>query len=122
MNLRKGSMTISPTETDVVQHVALAFVTATLYLLVQPRPPGTVPETLQAVKRGDKKVGRRPHQTSGLTISRGSNFPFFQIKPIYQDNGECVMLYYCGWQEIQSLPSNSYIRWAVRVVVEIFAC
>ena len=28
-----------PDEPEVVQHICLAFVTATLYLLVQPRPP-----------------------------------------------------------------------------------
>ena len=28
-----------PGEPEVVQHICLAFVTATLYLLVQPRPP-----------------------------------------------------------------------------------
>ena len=38
VNLRDGSFTIAPQEKDVMQHTALAFVTATLYLLVQPRP------------------------------------------------------------------------------------
>ncbi len=71
VNLRKGSMTISPSERDVVQHVALAFVTTTLYLLVQPRPPATAPAVAggasmaaaaaaaAAAKRGDKKVWKK---------------------------------------------------------------
>ncbi len=52
VNLRKGSITISPEETDVVQHMALAFVTTTLYLLVQPRPENPNVQ----IKRGEKKV------------------------------------------------------------------
>ena len=39
MNLKKGTITVPPDEPEVVQHICLAFVTATLYLLVQPRPP-----------------------------------------------------------------------------------
>ena len=45
-------MTVAPEERDVVQHMALAFVTTTLYLLVQPRPKNLP----KIVKRGDKKV------------------------------------------------------------------
>ena len=36
--MKKGTITVPPGETEVVQHISLAFVTATLYLLVQPRP------------------------------------------------------------------------------------
>ena len=39
VNLKKGTITVPPDEPEVVQHICLAFVTATLYLLVQPRPP-----------------------------------------------------------------------------------
>ena len=38
VNLKKGTITVPPGEAEVVQHISLAFVTATLYLLVQPRP------------------------------------------------------------------------------------
>ena len=38
MNLKKGTITVPPGEGEAVQHISLAFVTATLYLLVQPRP------------------------------------------------------------------------------------
>lgn len=38
VNLKDGTFTLDPREKDVVQNTALAFVTATLYLLVQPRP------------------------------------------------------------------------------------
>ena len=55
VNLKKGAMTVAPEEPDVVQHIALAFVTATLYLLVQPRPK----EPDLAIKRGEKKVSGR---------------------------------------------------------------
>ena len=48
-------MTVAPEERDVVQHMALAFVTTTLYLLVQPRPKNLP----KIVKRGDKKVRSR---------------------------------------------------------------
>ena len=84
MNLKKGTITVPPDEPEVVQHICLAFVTATLYLLVQPRPP-KVEEAVS--KRGQKKV-----------------------KPVYEDNSDCVLLYACGWQEYQSLPSNSHIK------------
>ena len=52
VNLKKGQVTVAPEERDVVQHMALAFVTTTLYLLVQPRPKNLP----KATKRGDKKV------------------------------------------------------------------
>ena len=52
VNLKKGQVTVAPDERDVVQHMALAFVTCTLYLLVQPRPKNLP----QLTKRGDKKV------------------------------------------------------------------
>ena len=54
VNLRKGNITIGPEETDVVQHMCLAFVTTTLYLIVQPRPKQML--QVNQVKRGDKKV------------------------------------------------------------------
>lgn len=38
-DLKKGVLKVDSNETEVVQHITLAFVTATLYLLVQPRPP-----------------------------------------------------------------------------------
>ena len=84
VNLKKGTITVPPDEPEVVQHICLAFVTATLYLLVQPRPP-KVEEAVS--KRGNKKV-----------------------KAVYEDNSDCVLLYACGWQEYQSLPSNSHIK------------
>ncbi len=38
VNLKKGTITVPPGEGEVVHNICLAFVTATLYLLVQPRP------------------------------------------------------------------------------------
>ena len=52
VNLRDGTFTIHPQEKDVVQNTALAFVTATLYLLVQPRP-----KDLKSIK--DSKDGKK---------------------------------------------------------------
>jgi hypothetical protein len=46
-NLKKGTIKVSSNEPDVVQHIALAFVTSTLYLLVQPRP-AVLPKTGRA--------------------------------------------------------------------------
>ena len=46
-DLKKGAIKINSSEKDVVQHIALAFVTSTLYLLVQPRPP-IIPKGPQA--------------------------------------------------------------------------
>lgn len=60
-DLKKGLIKVKPGETDVVQHIALAFVTSTLYLLVQPRPP-EIPLKLRE-KRGAKTV-RRPSDLS----------------------------------------------------------
>ena len=55
VDLRTGRLSVAPDEPDVVQHVALAFVTSTLYLLVQPRPKD-VEAAAMAAKRGTKKV------------------------------------------------------------------
>ena len=37
-------------------------------------------------------------------------FTLFQVKPIYEENDRSLMLYACGWQEPDSIPSNVVIR------------
>ena len=64
VNLKKGQVTVAPEEGDMVQHMALAFVTTTLYLLVQPRPKSLPKLT----KRGDKKVRRIDYSFSVFSI------------------------------------------------------
>ena len=32
------------------------------------------------------------------------------MKPIYEENDRSLMLYACGWQEPDSIPSNVVIR------------
>ena len=57
-DLKKGVLKVDSNETEVVQHITLAFVTATLYLLVQPRPPVLVGGALgnwQSDKPWEKK-------------------------------------------------------------------
>lgn len=54
-DLKKGTIRVDSNEKDVVQYVALAFVTSTLYLLVQPRPP-VLPDKSLAAKRGSRSV------------------------------------------------------------------
>lgn len=56
-DLKKGVIKVKPGETDVVQHIALAFVTSTLYLLVQPRPP-EIP--IKSRERRGAKTVRNP--------------------------------------------------------------
>ena len=34
-----------------------------------------------------------------------------KVRPIYEDNKDCVLLYACGWSEYTSLPSNSHIKY-----------
>jgi hypothetical protein len=34
-----------------------------------------------------------------------------KVRPIYEDNQDCVLLYACGWSEYTSLPSNSHIKY-----------
>ena len=55
-NIKKGTIKVEADETDVAQYIALAFVTTTLYLLVQPRPVELRAAQLQAAKRGPKRV------------------------------------------------------------------
>ena len=55
VNLKSGSFTIEPGEKDVMQMTCLAFVTATLYLLVQPRPK-SVADAKNVNQRGSKRV------------------------------------------------------------------
>ena len=55
VNLKSGSFTIDPGEKDVMQMTCLAFVTATLYLLVQPRPK-SVADAKNLNQRGSKRV------------------------------------------------------------------
>ena len=68
VNLRDGTFNISPHEKDVVQHTALAFVTATLYLLVQPRPKDLKSIDREAAKSG-KKVINYKNKIFSLGIS-----------------------------------------------------
>ena len=42
-----------------------------------------------------------------LGSKRGSK----KVRPIYEDNSDCVLLYACGWQEYFCLPSNSHIKY-----------
>jgi hypothetical protein len=53
VNLKKGTMTVPPGESEVVHNICLAFVTATLYLLVQPRP--RIVETVNMPAKYDRK-------------------------------------------------------------------
>ena len=55
--LKKGTIKVNSSEKDVVQHIALAFVTSTLYLLVQPRPP-VIPKGAQAIAWAKKSNGK----------------------------------------------------------------
>ena len=55
--LKKGTIKVNSSEKDVVQHIALAFVTSTLYLLVQPRPP-VIPKGAQAQAWAKKSNGK----------------------------------------------------------------
>ena len=34
----------------------------------------------------------------------------FQIKPVYQENERSLLLFACGWQEPDSIPSNVVIK------------
>ena len=60
-DLKKGTIKVNSGETDVAQHIALAFVTSTLYLLVQPRPP-IMPLKGHAWQKGSN------HKTLGVSL------------------------------------------------------
>ena len=34
-----------------------------------------------------------------------------KVKPVYEDNSDCLLLYACGWSEYNNLPSNSHIKY-----------
>jgi hypothetical protein len=46
-------------------------------------------------------------QPQEAVAKRGSK----KVRPIYEDNKDCVLLYACGWSEYTSLPSNSHIKY-----------
>ena len=73
VNLRDGSYTISPHEKEVVQHTALAFVTATLYLLVQPRP-----KDLKAYEREAAKGNKQVFLENIMVFVLSIYIPFFE--------------------------------------------
>ena len=56
VNLKTGVYTICPNEQDVAQYTCLAFATATLYLLVQPRPKNISKALSSSAKNGSKRV------------------------------------------------------------------
>ena len=37
-------------------------------------------------------------------------YTYLQVKPIYQENEKSLLLFACGWQEPDSLPSNVVIK------------
>ena len=104
VNLKKGTITVPPDEPEVVQHICLAFVTATLYLLVQPRPP-RLDEVI--IFSGPIFLFFPSHCFIFQSLTKRGNK---KVRPVYEDNGDCVLLYACGWQEYASLPSNSHIK------------
>ncbi len=106
VNLKKGTITVPPDEPEVVQHICLAFVTATLYLLVQPRPPRVEEVTIFCLIMFNSYYLFYANFIFQSLAKRGSK----KVKPVYEDNGDCVLLYACGWQEYASLPSNSHIK------------
>jgi hypothetical protein len=63
VNLKKGTITVPPGEGEVVHNICLAFVTATLYLLVQPRP--RIIEKVRARARARERVRKMVRARAG---------------------------------------------------------
>ena len=81
VNCNEGYLVIGPTlGPDIIQHVALSFVTSMLYLMVQPRL--------------DEKI-----QTSSQGI---------KVRHPYMENNNVSFFMYCGWDICDDIPSNSY--------------
>ena len=87
-DLKKGTLKVDSNETDVVQHITLAFVTATLYLLVQPRPPVLPPNDGLGGKRGPKSVILRTYRAQCGNL-RTFLLLIFCVKLILVDQINC---------------------------------
>merc|ERR1712083_1194670 len=77
VDLKEGTITVKPEEKDVVQSIALSFVTSILYLMVQPRP-----KNLEYKRRRSSR------------------------KPLWQGNSNIDFLNWCGWEEVAMIPTN----------------
>jgi len=77
VDLKEGIITVKPEEKDVVQSIALSFVTSILYLMVQPRP-----KNLEYKRRRSSR------------------------KPLWQGNSNIDFLNWCGWEEVAMIPTN----------------
>jgi len=84
-----GSILARKKDENVAQNICLAFVTSTLYLLVQPRP-----DNLEVAER------KWNHK-----MSKQQDY----LKPPCMRNSEMPFLNYSGWEERSRLPSNSTI-------------
>jgi len=77
VDLKQGTIVVRPEEKDVVQSIALSFVTSILYLMVQPRPK-------------NMNIKRR----------RSSR------QPLWQGNSNINFLNWSGWGDIANIPTN----------------
>ena len=94
-----GNILVKKNSGYIAQNICLAFVTSTLYLLVQPRP--------EEVEQEEEKWIRQ----KSLYSSR-PRAPM--ITPPFIRNAALVMLLYSGWREHKSIPSNSSVLYESR--------
>ena len=98
MDWDSGNILVRKRSGDIAQLMCLAFVTSTLYLLVQPRPEDIDEAETQWTK----------HKTN-------SRLPESSLRtPPFIRNAALLMLLYSGWRECKRIPSNSTVAYETR--------
>ena len=94
-----GNILVKKSAGHVAQNICLAFVTSTLYLLVQPRP--------EDIEEAEEKWVRHKSLASSRPRSPLTTPPFIR-------NAALLMLLYSGCKEYKRIPSNSSVLYESR--------
>ena len=94
-----GQILVTRDNHNVAQTICLAFVTSTLYLLVQPRP--------EDVEDAESRWMMRKQ-----ALSRPARYKI--ITPPFIRNAAIMFLLFSGWKERNKIPSNSTVYYQAR--------
>ena len=102
-----GSILVKKQSGHIAQNICLAFVTSTLYLLVQPRPENVEEEE-------EKWIRKKSFYSSRPRVALRRQLMASLVTPPFIRNAALVMLLYSGWREARKIPSNSSVLYESR--------
>ena len=104
-----GNILVKKESGYIAQHICLAFVTSTLYLLVQPRPENVEEEEEKWIAKKAASLAVSYRYAREARAARAA-----LITPPFMRNAALLMLIYSGWRECRRMPSNSSVLYESR--------